>query len=247
MLTLLKVSSVALTHFLYITLFKLNSVKRIENSNERVFFARKILKGLSDKVIKVAGIEIEVIYENIESIKNINYKEGVVLVSNHQSNFDIPVLVSGLDIPIGFVAKKEMEKWPLYSSWMKESKCIFLDRSNIREGIKGIQRAVDIVKQGYPTVIFPEGERSTDGKIKKFKKGSFKLATETKGYLIPITIDGTFSIQSKGSIKIQKNKKVKIYVDKPINIKEYSSKNEIELNDYVQNLIEKRLKKVKKQ
>ncbi|WP_297596862.1 1-acyl-sn-glycerol-3-phosphate acyltransferase [uncultured Cetobacterium sp.] len=236
MLTLIKVSLTALFSFIYITLFKARGVKKMSDE-KAALEARRLLRGLSEKIVKSASINLEVRYLDEKAYRKIKLEDGVVIVSNHESNLDIPIIVSALDIPVGFVAKKEMENWMFYSMWMKMSKCIFLDRSNPREGIKSIRKAVDIVKQGYPTVIFPEGERSGTGEVGSFKKGSFKLATETKGIILPLTIEGTFFVQNRNSIKINPNKKVTLTVGKPIDMKKMNIDRDKSLNEYVREVI----------
>jgi len=113
------------------------------------------------------------------------------------------------------VAKKEMETWPAIGGWMKKIQCVFLDRSNPRSGIKTMQEAVEKIKSGYSVVIFPEGTRSKTGEIGEFKKGSFKLASDSGVKIIPVSIKGTMDIMGKKSGKISKSI-VKVYVDEPV-------------------------------
>lgn len=241
MLTLFKVTLVVLLEFIYLTLFKARKIKKM-SSDKAPFAARKELKKLSEKMLKAAKIDLEVVYLDEAAYKKMKLEDGIVVVANHASNLDIPVIVTGLSIPVGFVAKKEMENWPFYSMWMKMSNCIFLDRSNPREGIKSIRKAVNIVKQGYPTVIFPEGERTLTGEVGSFKKGSFKLATETNGIILPLTIDGTFFVQSRKNILIKPNKKVRLTVGKPIDLRKINQENSRNLSEIVRKLIVKEMR-----
>lgn len=241
MLTLFKVTLVGLLEFIYLTLFKARKIKKM-SSDKAPFAARKELKKLSEKMVKAAKIDLEVVYLEEAAYKKMKLEDGIVVVANHASNLDIPVIVTGLSIPVGFVAKKEMENWPFYSMWMKMSNCIFLDRSNPREGIKSIRKAVNIVKQGYPTVIFPEGERTLTGEVGSFKKGSFKLATETNGIILPLTIDGTFFVQSRKNILIKPNKKVRLTVGKPIDLRKINQENSRNLSEIVRELIVKEMR-----
>lgn len=241
MLTLFKVTLVVLLEFIYLTLFKARKIKKM-SSDKAPFAARKELKKLSEKMVKAAKIDLEVVYLDEAAYKKMKLEDGIVVVANHASNLDIPVIVTGLSIPVGFVAKKEMENWPFYSMWMKMSNCIFLDRSNPREGIKSIRKAVNIVKQGYPTVIFPEGERTLTGEVGSFKKGSFKLATETNGIILPLTIDGTFFVQSRKNILIKPNKKVRLTVGKPIDLRKIDQENSRNLSEIVRELIVKEMR-----
>lgn len=216
-MTTIKVIMVLVLNFLYITIFKVRAIKKM-SERDRVLEARKIMKEFSKKIIKAAKIDLEVKFLNKEKYKKIRLEDGVIIVANHDSNMDIPIILAALDIPIGFIAKKEMENWMFFSTWMQLSNSIFLDRENPREGIKGIKKSIKIAREGYPLAIFPEGRRSDDGNIAPFKKGSFKLIAEVNGIVIPVTIDGSFYIQNRKSIKINKNKKVILTVGEPINL-----------------------------
>ncbi len=208
-----------LSFFIYMTIFYLPIVLFSDEKNG-ARLSRREFKKLGTWVLGSIGTKLEVIYEDKEAVENLREEDGIVVVGNHQSNMDIPVLLAGFPIIVGYVAKKEMETWPFFGTWMKKAHCVFLDRSNPREGIKSIKKAVEVIKAGYPIAIFPEGERSTTGKIGEFKKGSFKLATETKGVIVPVTIKGTYDIQRRGSITTKMGKTVKLIISKPIYVKD---------------------------
>lgn len=186
-------------------------------------------------VIKRTGSSVEMIYKNREAIEALK-DEPVVLVSNHQSHMDIPLLIGYFPKYLGFVAKKEMETWPIISIWMKRIQCVFLDRNNPREGIKSIQEAVEKIKNGYSVVIFPEGTRSKTGEIGEFKKGSFKLASDAKVKIIPVSIKGTIDILGKDKAKIRKGK-IKVYVDEPIDPNIMDREEQKGLSEKVRNIV----------
>lgn len=208
------------------------------DKRKKIILARKNLHDISCSFLKVLGTKVEVIYKDKEAFDNLDRQKGIVFTANHQSNFDIPVILTGIrNIDLGFVAKKEMESWPFFCRWMKRGNYIFLDRSNAREGIKSIQKAVKIVKEGYPTVIFPEGERSITGEIGVFKKGSFKLALETDGIVVPMTIIGAIDIQKRGSIGVNRNRKVKLIIERPVDVSALSVEEKKNLNNIIRNTI----------
>ena len=115
----------------------------------------------------------------------------VCFVANHQSAIDIPVVVGFLQIWAGFVAKAELKKIPIASSWIKAIHCVYIDRKSPRNSIEAIFKGVDNIRNGIPMFIFPEGTRSKDGTMGEFKPGALKLATRAKAIIVPITIDGT--------------------------------------------------------
>lgn len=229
-------------YFLMITILKRKNIERL-NEDEQILKSREILKELSQKILKVAKIEVEIEYKNKKEYESLLKKnKGIVIIANHQSNFDIPVLIQSLDLPIGFVAKKEMENWPFYSYWMKKSGCVFLDRKNNREGMKGIKKCIELVKDGFSMVIFPEGNRSETGEIGRFKKGSFKIPIDASADILPIAIDGTYEIQNKKSIMIKSGVKVKVIIGEIIKEKELNKNEKKDLNIKVENLIKKEIK-----
>ena len=237
----------SLTGFFLFSFISIAYLPKIRTMEERagVEYARKKLKWLSEQILKRLDVKLDIKYKNREAIDSLDKKEGVIFVCNHQSNLDIPAIVTALHMDVGFVAKHEMKRWPFFGTWMKKSNCVFLNRENPREGIKDIKKAVELIKEGYPTVIFPEGERSLTGKILNFKKGSFKLATETNGIIVPLTLKGTYDIQPRGTLKMARGKKVTLVVDEPIFVKNLSKDEEKVLATTVRDKIVENFEKIK--
>lgn len=120
--------------------------------------------------------------------------QPVLYVSNHRSYFDVVIgytLVTGLT---GFVAKKEMLKIPLLRDWMKRLYCVFLDRENMREGLKTILLSIEQVKSGKSMWICPEGTRNHAEEMLPFKEGSFKIAEKAGCPIIPVAFYRTDDI-----------------------------------------------------
>ncbi|MCR4675291.1 MAG: 1-acyl-sn-glycerol-3-phosphate acyltransferase [Lachnospiraceae bacterium] len=127
----------------------------------------------------------------IKGLENIPEDEPVLFVGNHLGFFDVILTYPLMKRRTGYIAKKEFEKVPLLPIWMKRLYCIFLDRSNPKEGLKGILEAISYVKEGVSIFIFPEGTRSRDGKLGEFKAGALKISQKTKCPIIPVAITGT--------------------------------------------------------
>jgi len=178
-----------------------------KDPEKRYRFVTKTNKIWGRHILWGAASKVNVIYKNeavkkeVEKIRDT--REAIVLISNHQSNTDIPVLSAYLPIDFSFIAKKEMRKWPLIGYWMKCQDCIFLDRKNPRQGMKDMKEAEKKIANGHSFVIFPEGTRSEDGKVGEFKKGSFKLALDSNARILPVTLIGTYDIQKNITNSIQ--------------------------------------------
>lgn len=148
----------------------------------------------------ISGAEVE-----IRGFENIPKDQPVLFVGNHRSFFDIIISYSIHPPYMGFVAKKELKKIPLLAPWMHNMHCLFLDRSDPKEGIKMIQQGVENLKNGISMYIFPEGTRAhRDDEMKEFKAGSIKMAEKAKVPIIPVAINNTSAIWEDQTPKIRK-------------------------------------------
>lgn len=178
----------------------------------------------------------------VHGIENLPKDGSMLFVSNHQSNFDILLLLSYLPVSKGFVAKVELAKFPFINEWMKRIHCLFMDRHDIKQSAQIIIEGIKQLKSGINMVIFPEGTRSKTGELGEFKAGSFKLAVKSKRPLVPITIDGTRKIMEANNYKI-KAETVNLYIHKPIDTTQLSKEEIAELPEKVKAIIEADLSK----
>ncbi|MEA4826022.1 MAG: lysophospholipid acyltransferase family protein, partial [Clostridium sp.] len=137
-------------------------------------------------------------------------------------------------------AKKEMAKIPLISRWMRNIRCVFIDRKNVRESLKAINEGANNLKNGYSMVIFPEGTRSKSHNIGEFKKGSLKMATKAKVPIVPITIDGSYKIFEEHNGWLRKGE-IKLTIEKPIYLEKLSQEEQKNLSEIVKAEIVKNL------
>ncbi len=168
-----------------------NFAKKIKNEWEPeklLQYVHNVVKTWAESLLKVAGVETQV--HGLENIP----KGGALFVSNHQGNFDIPILLGKLDEPKSIVAKIELEKMPMISSWMKLFNCLFIDRKNPRQCMKILGEAEHLLSQGQSVIIFPEGTRSKGRDLGEFKDGAFRTALKSKVPIVPIVIDGSYKI-----------------------------------------------------
>lgn len=194
---------------------KLFFIFKIKGQEAADRYAVKKGHGWGKFVIKLAGLNINVIgKENLP-------QDTFLIVSNHQSFLDIPVLLGIINRPLGFVAKKEVEKVPILSFWMTRLHCVFMDRENIREAIKSINEGIENLKKGYSMVIFPEGTRSKGKDIKEFKKGSLKLGTKANVPIVPVTIEGSYKVWEEDH-GLLKRANITIQISEPIYINNLS-------------------------
>ncbi|MFA9558617.1 lysophospholipid acyltransferase family protein [Evansella sp. AB-rgal1] len=171
-----------------------------------------ITRNWARSLLKVAGIKV-----HIHGKENIPKMESCLIVSNHQGNFDIPILLAFLDVNISFISKIEVKKLPIIRTWMEHMECVFMDRKDRRQSIQAIRDGVRKLEKGNNIVIFPEGTRSKGGPVANFKTGSIKLATLSNSPILPITIDGSYLAMEANNNFIQPAE-VHITISTPIRI-----------------------------
>ena len=181
----------------------------------------------------LAGSRVRVLVKNLS---NIDPSRSYIYMSNHQSAFDIPVLLAYLPVQFKWLAKAELFKIPLFGFAMRRAGYISIDRSNLKSAISSLKKAAETIKKGVSVIIFPEGTRSRDGKISPFKKGGFVLAVEAGVPVVPVIIHGTRSIMSKNRLRIRPGQVV-LEIGKPIETSQYSRKNRDDLLKRVRQII----------
>ena len=137
------------------------------------------------RLMRVAGMRVTV--NGRENLPD----HAAVYIANHQGNFDIPLILSSLNRAHGLLAKQELARIPILRLWMRLLHCLFVDRSSPRAGVESIAEGVKLLQSGHSLVIFPEGTRSKDGEIHRFKAGAFALAKEAGVAVLPVVLDGT--------------------------------------------------------
>lgn len=181
--------------------------------------SRKLIRFAFRVILFLSGVRV-----TVEGREKIPADRPVLYVGNHRSYFDI--VISYLLFPgiTGYVAKKEMEKIPLLSLWMRNIRCLFLDRSNIKEGLKTILQGIEQVKGGSSVCIYPEGTRgkgNTELEMLDFKEGSLKIAEKSGCLIVPIAMLHTADILENHFPKI-KATHVLVRIGDPIDLKSLS-------------------------
>jgi 1-acyl-sn-glycerol-3-phosphate acyltransferase len=149
----------------------------------------RIAQGWALSVIKISGCKM-----TVSGRENIPRKGGLCFVSNHSGIFDIVLLLAYSGRPFGFIAKKELLLVPLLNLWIFLLGGLFIDRKNLRKGLKTINTGISRIKSGGAMVIFPEGRRSRGEGLLPFHPGAFKLATQAQAAIVPVAIAGSYDL-----------------------------------------------------
>lgn len=151
-------------------------------------------------MIFFAGTKVIVMGE-----ENVPKDTAVMYVGNHRSYFDIILTYIRVPRPTGYISKKEMDRIPLLGIWMRHLHCLFLDRKDIKQGLKTILEAIEKAKSGISICVFPEGTRNKGGEeMLPFHEGSFKIAEKAGVPIIPMTLVNTAEIFENHLPKIKK-------------------------------------------
>lgn len=148
----------------------------------------------------------------------VDWSKAYVIMSNHQSLLDIPVLTVVVPGSLRFVAKKELFRVPVWGQAMRAARIVSIDRQNRRSAIDSLRDAADILRSGIHIWIAPEGTRSLTGSIGPLKKGGFMLALDTGTPILPMTISGTRHIRRPHEKTIIKGVHVDVVFGQPISV-----------------------------
>jgi 1-acyl-sn-glycerol-3-phosphate acyltransferase len=160
--------------------------------------------------------------------ENILHGRSQIFMSNHQSGFDILIVLAHIDTYFAWIAKKELFSIPVFGDAMRKGGYIPIDRKNFVRAMRSISDAALIIREGKSVMTFPEGTRSMDNQIHPFKKGVFHLALKAGVPIVPVTIIGSGDIMPKKSFRVHPGK-ITMVIDKPIDVTGYSEETVDEL------------------
>ncbi|MBO4269048.1 MAG: 1-acyl-sn-glycerol-3-phosphate acyltransferase [Bacteroidaceae bacterium] len=128
---------------------------------------------------------------------NIRKCQSYVVAANHQSYWDAFLMYGFLGIKFKWIMKKELGKVPFVGWACRMAGHIFIDRSSRVSSMESIKKAESQLRNGMSVVIFPEGTRTADGKMARFKRGAFLISEELGMPILPVAIDGNYTVMSR--------------------------------------------------
>ena len=134
---------------------------------------------------------------HIHGRENIKKGQSYVIAANHQSYWDAFLMYGFIGIKFKWVMKKELSKIPFVGWACYMAGHIFIERTSRVKSMDSIRKAESKLKDGMSVVIFPEGTRSSDGKMARFKRGAFMISQELGLPILPVTIDGNYDVMSR--------------------------------------------------
>lgn len=188
----------------------------------------KIAHIWSKLILASAGVKY-----SVYGLDHLDSKQNYVFAGNHESPFDIPLAFAGIKHHLISISKIEYKWIPIFGWAMQAAKHIFIDRHKHSKALESLKNAaLSLKKNPRSILLFPEGTRSTDGKIHKFKKGGFLLAIETQFPVVPMALCGTSDVAIKGARKL-KSTPIELRIGKLIDTKGMTYKDRNKLTDEV--------------
>ena len=191
----------------------------------------KIAQFWAKSILLVSRIKV-----SVKGLSDIDLAGPYIYMPNHQSNFDIPVLLGHLSVQFRWLAKAELFKIPIFGHAMRKAGYISIDRYHRESAFESLKVAAETIKGGKSVLIFPEGTRSRDGKIRSFKKGGFVLAIDSGVPIVPVVIKGTYAIMTKGKFRVNQGH-VSMVIHKPIDTSAYTRETKEALMENVRRVI----------
>ena len=151
--------------------------------------------------------------------------QSYVFVANHQSMFDVWLVYGWLPVIFKWLMKAELRKVPFVGTGCKAAGHIFIDRRNTKAALESLKEVEKQLVNGVCTVIFPEGTRSLNGEVGRFKRGAFQIAWDLGLPIIPLSLDGCYEVLPKGKPFVY-HAPVHMHIGEPIDLKQFSDPNE---------------------
>ncbi len=194
------------------------------------------LQWWAERVLSNAKIELSVV-----GLEHARADEAYVIMSNHQSLYDIPVIFHALQRTIRMVAKKELFYVPIWAQAMRRTGFVEVDRKRRERAIESLGRAEEALRQGRNVWIAPEGTRSKTGQLGPFKKGGFYMALNSGAKILPVTIRGTRDALPADGWRVRDGAKVEVTIGQPVDVTAYGVERRDDLIAAVRDAIERPL------
>lgn len=173
------------------------------------YFAHRCARAWSWLILATTGVEVEV-----DGLERLVPGRTYIFVSNHQSIYDIPILFASLPYQLRIIAKESLGRFPILGRHLRRTGHMLVDRRNPdRSSI--LRWMSTLVSQGLSLIVFPEGTRSDDGRVGRFKGGSFMLALETGLPIVPLSVVGSRRVMHKGELTVRPGR-VRLVVHDPV-------------------------------
>ena len=174
-------------------------------------------------LLRMMGIKL-----HLEVSTKIDWNKSYMFLMNHQSLLDPIITYTVMPNNPCYIVKKSLKYFPIVGGYLRSRKMILIDRKNKNSAIESLRQATDRVAQGMSIICYPEGTRTLNGKIGKFKKGPFVLALDLDLQIVPVAIEGAFQLLPRGTLWIRPGQ-ISYKIGDPISLAGYSQESRDDL------------------
>jgi 1-acyl-sn-glycerol-3-phosphate acyltransferase len=171
-------------------------------------FAHKCARAWSRLILKTTGVGV-----TVEGLDRLDPSRSYVFAANHQSIYDIPILFASIPFQLRIIAKASLGRIPFMGWHLRRTGHVLVDRSKPGAGV--VRKMARLAEAGHSLIVFPEGTRSTDGSVARFKGGPFVIALQAGLPVVPITLVGSRHVMFKGQLMVRPGR-VTVIVHDPI-------------------------------
>jgi 1-acyl-sn-glycerol-3-phosphate acyltransferase len=186
--------------------------------------------------LRIGGARLQV-----EGRERIDPSRACFFAANHQSWIDIPVLFAALPPPVLFLAKRELARVPLMGRYIEKMGMVFVDRADRRQAVRTVGHAAARLREGRSILSFPEGTRSPDGRVQRFKTATFAAAVEAGVPVVPVALEGAVRVLPRGPLRIRPGL-IRVRIGERISTAGLTRADRAELASRVQREVERLLK-----
>ena len=159
-------------------------------------FAHKCARAWSRLILKTTGVEV-----TVEGLDRLDPLRSYVFAANHQSIYDIPILFASIPCQLRIIAKASLGRIPFMGWHLRRTGHVLVDRSKPGAGV--VRKMARLAEAGHSLIVFPEGTRSTDGSVARFKGGPFVIALQAGLPVVPISLVGSRHVMFKGQLMVR--------------------------------------------
>lgn len=158
-------------------------------------FGHKCARAWSWLILKTTGVKVRV-----SGLEHLDPARSYIFAANHQSIYDIPILFASLPIQLRIISKASLGRVPFLGWHLRRTGHLLIDRSKSGAGI--MKKMARLVRERHSLIIFPEGTRSIDGSVARFKGGSFLIAVDAGLPVVPISLQGSRHVMFRGRLMV---------------------------------------------
>ncbi len=180
------------------------------------------LASWAERIVRRAEIDL-----HVHGLEHVDAASTYVVMSNHQSHYDIFVLFKAFPGVFRMVAKVELSRVPVLGGGMTAAEFVFLDRGDRAHAVAALRLAGERIRSGINVWIAPEGTQSRDGALLPFKKGGFVLAEEAGVKILPVTVEGTRHVMPAKQARVHRGKRVDVTFHAPVDPRAFATRGEV--------------------